>query len=131
MQEFAENVVDVGQSSSPPFDWNLELNPQEDVIPAGSGGGVGSPGARMTRRPTGRDGGAGTRPIGRLPRDFSARPAFSVGVGELVTRLTTPGAKKSVSVGNVTSITAEDSGDELELQWYMTVRTAPNCSRSE
>lgn len=44
---------------------------------------------------------------------------------------TPPGAKESVHVAKVMSITAGDGGDGLDVQSYMPVRTALNWSRSK
>lgn len=125
MQELAESVVDLGKSSSVACDWNLDLyaDQADDVMPAGSGGVI-APGA-------GGGGGAGTEGGDNVPRASPARQEFRVEVGEFVALPTPPGAKESLSVGKVMSIVEGDGSDELQLHWYMPVRTAPNCRRSQ
>eukprot|EP00752_Nemacystus_decipiens_P012131 g10755.t1 len=131
MQELAESVVELGESSSLPFDWKLDLYGQGGALPTGDRDeGVGSQAAGMGTSTT-REGGEATG----LPTS-SVTPApspvvFRVEVGEFVALPTPPALKESVSVGKVLSVEAGDGGDELELRWYMPARVPPNCPRSK
>lgn len=128
MQELAESVEDLGQSSSLKCDWNLDVYNLDGADPAGAGGGG------VDSQPAGAE----TSTTGAVRgQSFRSTPAstgksvFNVEVGEFVALPTPPCMKESVSIGKVISIEDGDGGKEPELHWYMPSRVIPGSGRSK
>lgn len=132
MQELAESVEDLGQSSSVPFDWNLDMyNLDSSVLAELGGGAAGLPPAGMETSTTTGDGEEAVQGQSSSTTPASTvEPVFNVEVGEFVALPTPPTMKESVSVGKVLYIEEGDGDDEVELHWYMPARLIPNGDRS-
>lgn len=132
MQELAESVEDLGQSSSVPFDWNLDMYNLNSSVSAGLGGGAPDlPPAGMETSTTTGDGGEAVQGQSSSATPASrAGPVFNVEVGEFVALPTPPNTKESVIVGKVLSIEEGDGDDEVELHWYIPARVISDGDRS-
>lgn len=132
MDELADSVIDLGKSSSVPFDWDCSLYSLDHQGPpfTPDGGSVEGSGAGVAGIPPAEGGGVtSNRRSGAVPS--STTPVFRAEVGEFVALATDPHMKESVSVGKVLSLKSGEEGDELEVQWYIPVRVDPRAPRSK